>query len=155
MIDWVMRAEGVSFRCAVEMLRGDLPSFAALSPKKSGKPKLAAATRSTTVKLPPVLGESADDEALLKQVADYYHATLKESPEALSYLQGRGLQNAEMVEHFRIGFANRAVYVYVVLPAGIWRRCVCGRLHRDNGRIVTEALVQCHDLPMPGLDSGC
>ena len=58
-IDWVMRAEGVSFRCAVEMLRGDLPSFAALSPKKSGKPKLAAATRSTTVKLPPVLGESA------------------------------------------------------------------------------------------------
>src|SRR6516162_8882018 len=34
-IDWVMRAEGVSFRCAVEMLRGDLPSFAAFSPSKS------------------------------------------------------------------------------------------------------------------------
>jgi DNA primase catalytic core len=108
-IDWVMRAEGVSFRCAVEMLRGDLPSFAAFSPKKSGKPKSAAATRSTTAKLPPVLGESADDDALLKQVVDYYHATLKESPEALSYLQGRGLQNAEMVEHFRIGFANRTL----------------------------------------------
>lgn len=61
------------------------------------------------MKLAPVLVPSADDEALLKQVVDYYHATIKESPEALSYLQGRGLQNAEMVEHFRIGFANRTL----------------------------------------------
>jgi DNA primase catalytic core len=107
-IDWVMRAEGVSFRCAVEMLRGDLPSFAAFSPSKSSKPK-SAPVRSTTAKLPPVVEASADEEGLLRQVVDYYHAMLKESPEALAYLEGRGLQSAEMVEHFRIGFANRTL----------------------------------------------
>jgi DNA primase catalytic core len=105
-IDWVMRAEGVSFRCAVEMLRGNPPSFAASSSSKSGR---AAPVRSTTVKLPPVVEASADDQVLLRQVVDYYHATIKESPEALSYLESRGLRSAEMVDTFRIGFANRTL----------------------------------------------
>ena len=34
---------------------------------------------------------SAEDDVLLRQVVDYYHATLKESPEALAYLERRGL----------------------------------------------------------------
>ena len=39
----------------------------------------------------------------------YYHETLKNSPEAQQYLVKRGLQSAEMVEHFRLGFANRTL----------------------------------------------
>ena len=39
----------------------------------------------------------------------YYHKTLKESPEAQQYLVKRGLKSAEMVEHFRLGFANRTL----------------------------------------------
>ena len=37
----------------------------------------------------------------------FYHQTLKQSPEALRYLESRGLTHPEMIEHFQIGFANR------------------------------------------------
>ena len=50
----------------------------------------------------------------------YYHETLKESPEAQQYLVKRGLQSAEMVEHFRLGFANRTLGYH--LPASNRRR---------------------------------
>jgi DNA primase len=100
-IDWVMRAEGVSFRHAAELLRVDLPPEG-LSTKKP--PKI-----STTPKLPGLLDASEDDQVLLRRVVDYYHATLKESPEALAYLESRGLQDAEAVERFKLGFANRTL----------------------------------------------
>ena len=51
----------------------------------------------------------ADDQEALRQVVDYYHETLKESPEALRYLEGRGLTHPEMIEHFQLGFANRTL----------------------------------------------
>jgi DNA primase catalytic core len=100
-IDWVMRAEGVSFRHAAELLRADLPPEGL----SKGKPP----ERSTVPKLPGLLGASEDDQALLRRVVDYYHATLKESPEALAYLASRGLQHAEAVERFQLGFANRTL----------------------------------------------
>jgi hypothetical protein len=52
---------------------------------------------------------SEDDEILVRRVVDYYHATLKQSPDALAYLARRGLTNAEMIDHFRLGFANRTL----------------------------------------------
>ena len=39
----------------------------------------------------------------------YYHRTLKQSPGAQQYLIKRGLQSAEMVEHFKLGFSNRSL----------------------------------------------
>jgi DNA primase catalytic core len=100
-IDWVMRAEGVSFRHAAELLRADLPPEG-LSTKKPPE-------RSTVPKLPGLLDASEGDQVLLRRVVDYYHATLKESPEALAYLASRGLQHAEAVERFQLGFANRTL----------------------------------------------
>jgi DNA primase catalytic core len=100
-IDWVMRAEGVSFRHAAELLRADLPP--------EGLSKGRPPERSTVPKLPGLLDASEGDQALLRRVVDYYHATLKESPEALAYLASRGLQHAEAVERFRLGFANRTL----------------------------------------------
>src|SRR5450432_675169 len=81
-IDWVMKSHGVSFRHAVELLRADV----ALAP--SGP---------TVRTLPPPIERAADDGALLKQVAGFYHETLKQSPEALAYLEKRGLRHPEMV----------------------------------------------------------
>jgi DNA primase len=52
---------------------------------------------------------------LLKVVMEHYHETLKQSPEAQQYLIQRGLQSAEMVERFRLGFANRTLGYH--LPA--------------------------------------
>ncbi|HEY6724300.1 MAG TPA: CHC2 zinc finger domain-containing protein, partial [Polyangiaceae bacterium] len=108
-IDWVMRAEGVRFRHAVELLRADLPSLGAFPEKPRGRQKEKVARQSTTPKLPAVIEPSAADDVLLRQVVDYYHETLKQSPEALAYLQKRGLNNSEMVERFRLGYANRTL----------------------------------------------
>jgi DNA primase catalytic core len=100
-IDWVMRADGISFRHAVELLRADhLPvSAAPIQPVKHG----------TVRKLPPPVEREADDRVLLLQVADYYNETLKQSPEAMKYLQSRGLTSPEMIDRFRLGFANRTL----------------------------------------------
>ena len=100
-IDWVMKAEGVSFRHAAELLRNDLPP--------EGLTKGPPPERSSVPKLPGLLDASADDQVLLRRVVDYYHATLKESPEALAYLASRGLQHAEAVDRFKLGFANRTL----------------------------------------------
>ena len=40
-------------------------------------------------------------------MVSFYHETLKTSPDALRYLEGRGLAHSEMVGHFKLGFANR------------------------------------------------
>jgi DNA primase len=98
-IDWVMKTQGVSFRHAVELLRTNHPSLAA------GNAHVVK--KGTTVKLESPVGADADDQQTLQSVVEFYHKTLKESPEALRYLESRGLTNAEMVGHFKLGFANR------------------------------------------------
>src|SRR5262249_37927821 len=108
-IDWVMKAEGVRFRHAVELLREGLPSLAAFPEKPRGRQQGKVAKQTTTPKLPALLERSADDDVLLGQVVDYYHETLKQSVEALAYLEKRGLQSSEMIERFRLGFANRTL----------------------------------------------
>ncbi|MBK8597603.1 MAG: toprim domain-containing protein [Holophagales bacterium] len=100
-IDWVMKAEGVSFRHAVEILRADFfPTLPSLDgpPKHTSVPQLAS----------PV-DLDADDRELLGQVIGYYHQTLKESPEALGYLERRGLVHPELVDRFKLGYANRTL----------------------------------------------
>jgi DNA primase len=52
---------------------------------------------------------TADDQALLLQVIDYYHETLKASPEALAYLEKRGLKSMDMIAHLKLGYANRTL----------------------------------------------
>lgn len=61
-IDWVMKAEGVSFRHAVELLREGLPSSSPIERvvRTSSVPKLSA----------PVSSD-VDDRALLRQVIAY------------------------------------------------------------------------------------
>jgi DNA primase catalytic core len=100
-IDWVMKTDGVSFRHAVELLRADHFPLAADSsqPVKHG----------TVRKLPPPVRVEAGDGELLQQIVGFYQETLRESPEAMRYLESRGLHSAEMVERFRLGFANRTL----------------------------------------------
>lgn len=107
-IKWVMRAQGVSFKHALEMLRRDLLPMTPASPGPPPK-------KSTVPKLPPLIERSTDDKQLLETVVAHYHETLKQTPEAQQYLIKRGLQSAEMVKHFRLGFANRTLGYH--LPA--------------------------------------
>lgn len=125
-IDWVIKSQGISFRHAVELLREGLvmdnTSPLAANGDKTAKP----AKRSTAPKLPTPFALDADapqgrgsaaggqesvatDQALLNQVIGYYHDTLKTSPEALAYLESRGLVNQEAIATFKLGYANRTL----------------------------------------------
>ena len=100
-IDWVMKTQGVSFRFACEILQKDAGLVA-----ESGTQTVR---QNTTTKLDSPLSADADNNTVLRQVIDYYHQTLKQSPEALDYLASRGLKSAELVDTFKLGFANRTL----------------------------------------------
>jgi DNA primase catalytic core len=104
-IDWVMKTRGVSFRHAAELLKADHPSLATGDPGKPGRVVRKGTT--AAVKLAAPIALDAGDQDALRSVVEFYHQTLKESPEALQYLQGRGFAHPEMVAHFKLGFANR------------------------------------------------
>ena len=95
-IDWMMKAKGVSFRHAVELLREGALEVPAMS---GGRVRV----------LPPPVRLDADDQALLVQAIDYYHERLKSSAEALAYLERRGLKDAALIERFKVGFADRTL----------------------------------------------
>jgi DNA primase len=103
-IDWVMRAEGISFRHAVELLQNDALPLVASAPVSAAPP-----TKSTVKKLPTALARDVEDARLLVQVIDYYHQSLLQSPEALDYLKQRGIASEEAIRTFKIGFANRTL----------------------------------------------
>jgi len=100
-IDFVMRLEKCSFRLACELLLKDAPSLAASLD--------AARPHTTTAPLAELAQPDEPDAVVLGRVVDYYHATLKESPEALSYLETRGIVHPELVDTFKLGFANRTL----------------------------------------------
>ena len=100
-IAWVQRAEGVSFRHAVELLRDGHASRIITSGK--------VPRQSTVSRLPAPVEPSVDDQTLLQQVIHYYHERLKQSPAALEYLEGRGIKNEEALQTFKLGFADRTL----------------------------------------------
>jgi DNA primase len=117
-IDWVMRSRKVSFRHACELLSKQHPGLApgqglaagtslasAAVPKKLSQGKLRQA-QSFSVS---AADRASSDQVLLDQVIEFYHQTLKGSPEALAYLQKRGLGSMELIERFRLGYANRTL----------------------------------------------
>jgi DNA primase catalytic core len=104
-IDWVMKANGISFRHAVELLREDHLPLAADPGTLESRP----VKHGTVRKLPPPVARDADDRELLLQVVSYYSETLKQSPEAMRYLESRGLKSSEIIDRFRLGFANRTL----------------------------------------------
>lgn len=102
-IKWVMKTRGVSFTHALALLKADHPAVTA---------KLDRVVRkgtAETVKLEPPVEATAEDWEILQQVVDYYNRTLKQSPEALRYLKSRGLTHPEMIDLFKLGFANRTL----------------------------------------------
>jgi DNA primase len=93
-IDWMMKTKGVSFRHAVELLReGAVEGLCA----RGGR------------MLPAAVEFDAGDQALMDQAIRYYQERLKQTPEALAYLARRGLDDAELIERHRIGFADRTL----------------------------------------------
>jgi DNA primase len=136
-IDWVMRMHRVSFRHACELLAKQHPALAAAS-SASTAPTAAVKLSAGKLRTAQSFSPAAGDQELLDQVIDFYHTTLKSSPEALEYLEKRGLGSMELIEHFRLGYANRTL-AYRLAPkqykAGAEMRTALQRVGilRDSG----------------------
>ncbi len=127
-IDWVMKTQSVSLPHAVQILQnGASLEGERVGVTRSAKrhlPSLAAAVDGGDE--PP----AANDQALLRQVTDYYHATLKQTPDALAYLQGRGLSNGELVDTFKLGYAQRTLTYRLPPSHTVAGKDVRGQLQR-------------------------
>ncbi len=153
-VDWVMQERKVSFRHAVEILRREGTPAAGERAKERRQDSALPSSRLSSLarrvgggKLIAPLAPSVEDQELLRQVVDYYHSTLKESSEALEYLVSRGLAHPELVDRFRLGFANRTLGYRLPIKATKAGAELRGRLQRlgilresghehFNGRIV-------------------
>ncbi|MBL8909963.1 MAG: toprim domain-containing protein [Archangium sp.] len=140
-IDFVMKAEGVTFRHAVELLREGADLSGPVGPRIATVPKLAA----------PV-DASADDATLMQQVRDYYARTLATAPEALAYLESRGLKHEGLIEHFKLGFSNRTLGLRLpdtnrLAGATVRRRLQALGVIRESGHehLVGSLVVPIHD----------
>lgn len=97
-IEWVMKAEGVSRRHALELLKqGYTPGSGATAWKKS------------TVKKLDTFEAELPDYVLLAKVVEFYSEQLRQSPEAQRWLREHRLDRPELIERFKIGFADRSL----------------------------------------------
>ena len=106
-IDWVMTAQGVSFRHAVELLRESSPALSTLAQPKSAES--GPVVKSTTAKLPSLVAPDAADQELLNTVVGYYAETLATNNEAQAFLARRKIDHPEAIESFKLGFGDRTL----------------------------------------------
>ncbi len=119
-IQFVQHFDGLSFRHAFELLAHGGQRAFERPPNGSTQPK-----KSYTTRLPSPIdlgdqneagsgketgeGQEKPDGEILAQVARYYHERLPLNPDALAYLQSRGLGAPELIQRFQIGFADRSL----------------------------------------------
>ena len=96
-IDFVMRAHGVSFRHAVELLQRG----------RGGTSAAASGEEPMVLDLLAPAGVTATE--LLEAVTQHYHCALLKDAGARAYLGWRGLDRADVIEHFRLGFVDRTL----------------------------------------------
>jgi DNA primase catalytic core len=97
-IDWMMKMEKISFRHAVEILKDRFRI-------RSGR----SASQNPTPAAGHLFSTEVDKQRLLNQIIEFYHKNLKESPDAVAYLEKRKLADSKTIETFKIGFANRTL----------------------------------------------
>ena len=131
-IDWVMKTQGVSFRYAVEVLKKDHIDIAANTPKKTCG-NMSNVKYNTARQLPSSLAADlllATTLNALNPVADHYHSTLLDASDALDYLEKRGLNNVDLINTFKLGYANRTL-AYHIPPS-----------NRDDGAAIRSLLKE-------------
>jgi DNA primase len=97
-LDWLIKTEKLSVRHAIEILQ-----------RLDGQGPAPASAVKALGRHSAALEQTQDDQKLLLQVVDFYHRELLKSPEAIEYLQRRGLHHPEMISHFRLGYASRSL----------------------------------------------
>lgn len=135
-VDWMMKTENFSLPKAVLRLRefagSAASSSAAALPAPSSSPD-----RQTLTDL------DDDGQALLNQAVNWYHRNLLNSPDALAWLEKRGLNHPELVSHFRLGFAG-AHGVAGALPSPASKEGKSLRVRLTGLGVVRESTRQDH-----------
>ncbi len=136
-IDWVMTAQGVSFRHAVELLRESSPALASLAQPGPRSTAPGPVSRSKSAKLPSLVEPDAGDAELLGMVVGHYAEALAGHGDALAFLARRKIDDPEAIEAFRMGFADRTLGYRIPHSRTAEGARVRGRL-RDLGVIKTS-----------------
>lgn len=100
-IQLLMRLENISFRRAADKLAarlGIVPEAQTLTTHTG-----------TTHDILTDPGEGLSDTRLMHIVADFYHTTFLNQPQAMQYLAKRKCFHPEAAKYFRIGYANRTL----------------------------------------------
>jgi hypothetical protein len=121
-IQFVMKKDGVSFRHAVEKLQ-----------QIGGSAPVTPVIKTSRGHEHPVLvdpAEAASDHDVLRKAVDYYHQKFLDRPEAMQYLQKRGVFHPQAVKLFRIGYADRTLGYRVPPPTTATGRAMKAQLQR-------------------------
>ena len=137
-VQWMMKAEGVSKRHAIELLRAD---------RGVGGGKVVK--RSSTTKLPVAI-TATDDSKLMAQVVSYYADALTRNPKALDYIRRSGVTGADIIERFHVGLSDRTLGYRIPKANRKGGAEVRGRLHalgvlKETGH---ELLRGCVTIPL-------
>jgi len=111
-IDFRMATHRLTFREAVESLAAE---FLAGESSEAAVPAVAPLPASEIDAL-----LAASDAEVLEWVVVLYHDTAKREAKAREYLASRGLEHRDLVERFRIGYADRTLGLR--LPDRNWKR---------------------------------
>src|SRR5690606_4704053 len=98
-IDFVRRSEGIGFREALDRL-GNGSTEDRMPARAPREPSKRAARRRL----------SLDDRLTLAAAAEIYHGVLLQAPEAMQYLERRGVSPAT-VRRFRLGYSDGRLLV--------------------------------------------
>ena len=97
-IDWVMKIENVSFNHAIDLLKNNYAIDTGSKGKSPSRPRMAME-----------FATDASDKELLHRVLSYYQRVLKASPEIYDYLEKRGINDPDLIDTFKLGYANRTL----------------------------------------------
>ena len=95
-VDWVMKRRGVSFPHAIEILR-------------TGSSGPVSDAMHGVQHIEPIMPMDVSAQTALREVMDFYHDCLHQTPEVLAYLEKRGLASPELIKEFRLGYCNRTL----------------------------------------------
>ncbi|MGN6187005.1 MAG: toprim domain-containing protein [Thermoanaerobaculia bacterium] len=100
-IRWVERSENVTFLRAIELLHRGYPAY--------DQPRRVRPQKAESVECP--INIEMNDRELLNAVVTYYSKRLNQTdaPDAIQYLERRGLWREEAIAQFRIGVADRSL----------------------------------------------
>ena len=143
-VDWVMRRRNVSFPHAIEILRTG--SSGPVSDAMHGQQHIE-----------PLMPMDVSAQVAIKEVIDFYHDCLHQTPEALAYLEKRGLGSPELIKEFKLGYCNRTLVYRLpskTTKAGVTIRDTLQKAGIYRAKVKNEHFGGCLVVPILDPDTG-